>query len=99
MIKHIVLFQFKKNADSEAHKRLIQEIKKSLENLKGIVPELKYIETALNNNPNESYDLSLISEFASWDDLKTYNLHPEHQKVLQIIRQNLLQRACVDYEF
>jgi SpoVK/Ycf46/Vps4 family AAA+-type ATPase len=99
MIKHIVLFQFKKNASSEAHKRLIKEIKKSLENLKGIIPELKYIETALNNNPNESYDLSLISEFSTWDDLKTYNLHPEHQKVLQIIRQNLLQRACVDYEF
>jgi hypothetical protein len=99
MIKHIVLFQFKENADSEAHQSLIKGIKKSLANLKGVIPELKHIETALNNNPNESYDLSLISEFATWEDLKTYNLHPEHQKILKIIRQNLLQRACVDYEF
>lgn len=99
MIKHIVLFQFKEDADVEGRKKSLKKIKKGLENLRGIVPELKYIEIGLNENPNEQYDLSLISEFETWEDLNAYVIHPEHQKVSVLIRQTLEQRACVDYEF
>ncbi len=79
--------------------KALKKIKKELEALRGVVPELKYIEIGINGNSNEKYDLSLISEFESWEDLKAYVVHPEHQKVSELIRQSLEQRACVDYEF
>lgn len=99
MIKHVVLFKFKADIPKEIRKQKLPEIKKSLEMLKSQISELGYIEAGLNSNPEESYDLALISEFASWDDLKAYVVHPEHQKVSAVIRELLQERACVDYEF
>ena len=99
MIKHIVLFKFKADLPKEVRKQKLPEIKKSLEMLKSQISALGYIEAGINSNPAESYDLALISEFASWDDLKAYVVHPEHQKVSAVIREILEERACVDYEF
>lgn len=99
MIKHVVLFKFKNVTDLPDKTEKLASIKQSLEKLINRVPELRMIEVGLNNNPNESYDLSLISEFKSWDDLKAYVIHPEHQKVGAVIREILSERACVDYEF
>lgn len=99
MIKHVVLFKFKNSADLPGKTEKLASIKQSLEQLVKSVPELLMMEVGLNNNPNETYDLSLISEFNSWDDLKAYVVHPEHQKVGAVIRQIMDERACVDYEF
>lgn len=96
MIKHIVLFQFKKGEENSTDLELI---KKSLEDLINFIPELKSIEVGINSNPNEKYDLALTTEFKDWDDLNSYVVHPEHQKVSVLIRETLEQRACVDYEF
>lgn len=99
MIKHIVLFKFKTDIPKDIRKQKLPEIKKSLEMLKTHIAELGYIEAGINTNPEESYDLALISEFSSWEDLKAYVVHPEHQKVAAVIREILQERACVDYEF
>jgi len=99
MIKHIVLFKFKKDIPTDIRKHKLKEIKENLTMLKEQVSELGYIEVGINTNPNENYDLSLITEFASWDNLKAYVIHPEHQKVSVVIREILEERACVDYEF
>ncbi len=99
MIKHVELFKFKPDIPKDIRKQKLPEIKKSLEMLKTHVSELGYIEAGINANPDESYDLALLSEFADWEDLKAYVVHPEHQKVAAVIREILLERACVDYEF
>lgn len=99
MIKHVVLFKFKNPADLPEKAEKLASIKQSLEQLVNSVPELLRMEVGLNSNPNESYDLALISDFNSWDDLKAYVVHPEHQKVGAVIREILDERACVDYEF
>lgn len=99
MIKHVVLFKFKSDLpEAEKNEKLIS-IKASLEQLRNSIDELLFIEVGINSNPSEAYDLALISEFQTWDDLKAYVVHPEHQKVGTVIRQILDQRACVDYEF
>ncbi len=69
-----------------------------MEQLKDSIDCLQQIEVGINTNPSESYNLSLITEFNSWDDLKSYANHPEHLKVAGVIREILEQRACVDYE-
>lgn len=99
MIKHVVLFKFKTDIGVTEKKQKLETIRASLELLKSCIDSLHFIEVGINSNPAEGYDLALISEFKSWDDLKTYVIHPEHQKVAAVIRENLEQRACVDYEF
>jgi len=99
MIKHVVLFKFKSEVELSKNKEKLKNIKVLLEKLKGHINCLSFIEVGLNSNPSEAYDLSLITEFETWDDLKAYVVHPEHQKVAAIIRETLDQRACVDYEF
>lgn len=98
MIKHVVLFKFKEEISAADKKEMLGSIKYSLEQLKNSINCLLLVEVGLNSNPNESYDLALTTIFQNWDDLKAYVIHPEHQEVSKVIRQNLDKRACVDYE-
>jgi hypothetical protein len=63
------------------------------------VETLNKKEEGIYANPEEEYDLALISEFNSMKDLKAYAVHPEHVKAGTGIREILEKRACVDYEF
>ncbi|MBI5178650.1 MAG: Dabb family protein [Nitrospinae bacterium] len=44
-----------------------------------------------------SYDVVLNSVFASTDDLETYRVHPEHVKVLDLIKEVCESTVKVDY--
>ena len=76
MIKHIVIWKFKENEE----KRMKQFLE-GLNSLKAIIPEIKYMETGVNINPNNEYNAILISEFKDMEDLEKYKNHPEHIKV------------------
>ena len=65
MIKHIVMWKFKENEEENMKKFL-----EGLNSLKAIIPEIKYMETGININPNNEYDAILISEFETMEDLK-----------------------------
>ncbi|PWD99843.1 Dabb family protein [Marinilabilia rubra] len=99
MIKHIVLFKFKENLEESEKSQRLEKIKTDLEALISKVETLKKMEVGLNCNPDEKYDLALISEFDSMEGLKAYAVHPEHVKAGSSIREILVERACVDYEF
>jgi len=96
MIRHIVLFKLKAFDTSEQKEAKMQEIKTALENLAPLIPELKRIEAGINRNENEQFDISLLTEFNSMEDLHTYAIHPEHVAVGKIVREVLEARACVD---
>lgn len=98
MIKHIVLFKLKA-FDTEAGKQAkMKEIKTGLENLLGIVPELKKINVGLNINPEEKWDIVLETEFESLEDLAAYAIHPEHVAVSKNLIASVKEdRACVDF--
>ncbi len=95
MIVHIVMFQFK-----EAHKKAnIIQAKQMLENLMGAVPSLKSIDVGLNFSEEErAMDLSIITSFASREDLEAYAVHPEHVKVVDFIKTVVEYSKVVDYE-
>lgn len=99
MIKHIVLFKFKENLQEAEKQQKLEVIKNDLEALTSKVETLKKMEVGLNCNPEEKYDLALISEFDTMEGLKAYAVHPEHVKAGAAIREILEERACVDYEF
>ncbi len=94
MIVHIVLFQFKK----EHKKANIIQAKQMLENLMGAVPSLKSIDVGLNFSEEErAMDLSIITAFASKEDLDAYAVHPEHLKVVDFIKTVVEYSKVVDY--
>lgn len=99
MINHVVLFKFKAFPADEKQAKLDQ-LKTALLGLKGKIAELKHIEVGNNYELDaKSYDLCLISHFDSVADLKVYAVHPEHLKVLELVKEFTELRAAVDFEF
>lgn len=94
MIVHIVMFQFKE----ENKERNIAMVKERLEDLVDLIPELEKMEVGVNFNESErAYDLSLYSTFASQEDLGAYAVHPEHMKVVALIKELTETSKVVDY--
>lgn len=95
MIKHVVMWKFKEDT-AEADKL---EMKRRLEGLKGVVPDLVHIEVGLDISGKDSaMDMVLYSEFQTAEDLAAYAGHPEHLKVVEFVKPLVCERAVVDYE-
>lgn len=95
MIKHVVMWKFKNNV-ADADKR---EMKRRLEALKGVVPELVDIEIGLNVAAGDATkDMVLYSEFKTLEDLAGYAGHPEHLRAVEFVKPLVCERAVVDYE-
>lgn len=96
MIKHIVAFDFPESGKLEN----IQRLKRLLEKLPELIPEIKYYEVGVNIIESErSKDMVLISEFENIEALRRYAAHPEHQQVVQAIQATGAKSVVVDFEF
>jgi len=94
MIVHIVMFKFKE----ENFDKNIEEVKQRLNSLVSLIPELKCLEVGIDFSRSErSFDLSLYSTFSSKEDLKAYAVHPEHLKVVELIKSVTTESKVVDY--
>lgn len=99
MIKHIVCWQLKDeaNAKSKAENALL--IKEKLEALSGKIDGLLSIQVGINIPEYPSnYDVVLYSELESKEALEQYQNHPLHQAVLPFVREVVSSRVAVDYE-
>jgi hypothetical protein len=95
MVVHIVMFKFKE----EDFDKNIKLVKEKLEALPSLIDELKCIEVGIDfSRSQRAFDLSLYSSFNSKEDLKAYAVHPEHLKVVELIREVTLESKVVDYE-
>ena len=94
MIVHIVMFKFK-----DENKALnMARVQKKLEDLEESIDVLKSMEVGINFNESErAMDMSLYSTFETQRDLKTYQEHPEHQKVVELIKKVTEESRVVDY--
>ena len=94
MIVHIVMFRFKEENFNEN----IEEVKQRLNTLVSLIPELKCLEVGVDfSKTDRAFDLSLYSTFSSTEDLKSYAIHPEHLKVVELIKSVTLESKVVDY--
>ena len=94
MLVHIVMFKFKE----ENKKANIIQAKQMLENLMGAVPSLRSIDVGVNFVEAErAMDLSIITAFESKEGLDAYDIHPEHQKVVQFIKSVVEYSKACDY--
>ena len=97
MIKHIVFWKLKDEAEGGTKQENIAKIKTMLERLVGIVPGLLSAQVGANVNGGE-YDACLVSEFESMEALHAYDSHPEHLKVRSFVKAVRISRTSVDYE-
>jgi stage III sporulation protein SpoIIIAA len=94
MVVHIVMFKFK----DESKESNIKEVVKRLNALVELIPELKSMETGVNFTDSErAFDLSLYSTFETKEDLNAYAIHPEHLKVVELIKSVTVESKVVDY--
>ena len=96
MIKHIVTFQL--SGTPEQRKETAVKFAEALDKLPQTIACLKKIETGVNENPDENWDIVLTAEVDNWNDLETYAKHPDHLAAASIIKDCKANRACVDYE-
>ena len=95
MIKHTVLFKLK--GSEQERLNIARQFTEALNKLPEIIPQLISIETGININPAEKWDIVLTAVAESLEDIAIYSAHPAHQDAVAIIAPYKEERACVDY--
>jgi Stress responsive A/B Barrel Domain len=99
MIKHIVMWHLKDEAQGNTKAANAQLIKSKLEALNGVVPGLIELEVGIDFSQGDmSADVVLYSVLESEDALSTYQQHPAHQEAVQFIGSVIEKRQLVDYK-
>lgn len=96
MIKHIVTFKLKGTADER--RRVATRFAEALNALPAVIDQLKSIETGVNINDKEEWDVVLTATADTMADVAAYSAHPAHLAAVAIIADHREARACVDYE-
>ncbi|TDT72590.1 stress responsive alpha/beta barrel protein [Hypnocyclicus thermotrophus] len=101
MIRHVVMWVLKKNARGNTKDENAFILKAELENLKNEIPEIIKLEVGINNDEysSKNFDVVLITEFKSFEDLDKYKHHPKHVEIIDLVKEIVENRACVDYTF
>lgn len=98
MLKHIVMFKFRDQAEGCDRKANIKALKAKLEALPALIKEIRSFEVGINSiESSAAYDLVLLSEFESKEALFRYQKHPEHVLVVGFVGKVCESRTVVDY--
>lgn len=98
MLKHVVMWKLKETAEGKTKAENAQFMKKHLEALWGVVPELKSVEVGINVKESDmAYDAVLIAEFENEAALAAYKIHPEHVKISSYCKKIRESRVVVDF--
>ncbi len=98
MIRHIVLWKLKDDADATREER-IAAIRGAIEPLAQSVPSVRSLQVVENSAYHEAnYEVALISEFDDVAGLDEYQQHPEHVAAAAIVRSQVQGRASIDFE-
>ena len=94
MLTHIVLLKFTPEMP-DGHIEAFQE---KMVALLPILPQIKSLEFGVDVlKGTYSWHVAMTMTFESVEDLKAYQVHPEHQKIAQFNQPYLADIASVDY--
>ena len=95
MLQHYVLMRYQKSASDEH----IAEFCRRMLALRTSIAGIEYLEIGRDIlHDARSWDLLLIMRFASVAALRSYQQHPEHQKVMAFNQPLVADVATVDFE-
>lgn len=95
MVKHVVTFRFAGSTSERATAATL--FRDALLALPAQIQELKAIEVGININPAEDYDLVLIAQADSLEDVAAYSANPAHKAAVSLVADRIISRACVDF--
>ena len=99
MIKHIVMWKLKTEAEGNDKETNAKLMKQKLEAIANLVPGMLKLEVGFDLGLDASgYDVILYSEFENEAALAAYQQHPEHKAVFPFIGAVREERVAVDYE-
>lgn len=96
MLKHVVFMKFKPTVTAPD----IEGLKQDLGGLPAAIPEIR--EFVFGNDilrTERSWDFALVSAFDNVEAMNRYQVHPDHQVVLQKVRAMCESIVVVDFEF
>lgn len=94
MVRHIVFLKLKEN--TPMNKTLVSDKILSMNRKMDV---LRHLEVGQNFSIEErAFDVALIADFDSKEDLNTYATHPLHVDVLTYIKNFVAESKVVDYE-
>ena len=99
MIKHIVMWKLKEQAEGADRATNALKLKALLETCNNLVPGMLRLEAAIASPALEAtYDVLLYTEFADKAALDAYQEHPTHLAIKPFIGAVRSERQCMDYE-
>lgn len=100
MIKHIVMFKFKEEADGSTKQENIAKALVRAKEMNEIIECRISIKPYVNakSSDDRNFDFVLMCEFESIAQLEEYKVHPVHVAFGKFITPLRETRACIDYE-
>lgn len=99
MIKHIVFWKLKEEANGMTRQENAMAIKQKLEDLNGKIEGCIRLEVGFDFlHSAESADVVLYSEFESREALDFYANHPLHKAIMPFIAEARSERRVIDIE-
>lgn len=100
MVRHIVMWKFKEEAEGRTKEENINLVRNRLFSLPAVIPQIRKLEMGHDLRHTEmSADLVLIIEFDNLDTFQAYADHPEHLAVSQYVRKVIENRQVIDVQF
>lgn len=98
MVKHIVWWTLKAQAEDATARENAVKLKKMLENLKQLdcVEHMDVIIDFMDSS-TEQVDILLQTTHKDADGLKEYACHPDHMEVADFVRKIVTSRKALDY--
>lgn len=103
MIRHVVMWKLKEEAEGASKEKNAEKMKLILEGLKVNIDEIKSVEVGINitdedEEAGSAFDVVLISDFESELDYTMYTRNAHHKKAIDFINSVIDQRHFVDYK-
>jgi len=97
MVRHIVAWNYAEGFSDEDNCKNALNMKRELEALKNLIPEIVTIELNIRPLASSDADLLLDSVFENEEALNSYVVHPEHVRVgTNYVKPFVSNRKCID---
>ena len=94
------MFKLREYNTPEEKKNAAEAVRNELLALKKKISVIQEFEVGINFNPDSAaYDLVINSTFASREDLKTYQDHPDHKTFILFNKNYSDKKVVLDYEY
>ena len=97
MLRHIVAWTLKDEFSEQEKAAIKIELKKQIEALVGVIPEIKELKVITEMIERSNMDITLDSAFESAEALAIYRDHPAHVAVGDYLDTVYQDRTVLDY--